>query len=117
MVEGLACFACANDGADDHVQVGQNVASWNANGAKAKRGEVRIPRLISPRLIAPIVNFAVGLDCQPYREACEVETVRPDRVLPAELEAAGAGAERSPQEHFGQVAAATFAAGHVDRLA
>jgi O-methyltransferase involved in polyketide biosynthesis len=101
MVEGLACFACANDGADDQVQVGQNVASWNANGAKAKGDEVRVTRLIARRPVASVVNFAVGLDCQPYREACEIETVRPDRMLPTELEAAGAGAERSPQEHFG----------------
>jgi len=116
-VEGSACGAGRNDGADDGVGIAEDVAGRNAESAESEFGETRIAGLIAGRPIPPIMRFPVDLDREPRLQACEIEDISIDRMLAAKFETTRPRAQNAPQQHLRKIAAATFPARANDGLA
>lgn len=68
-----------------------------------------IAACITLRVVTHVVNLAVDLDREPPRKAGKIERDVANRMLAAELVAAGSLPQFTPQQHFGQVAAAALA--------
>ncbi len=115
MVEGLACLTGGNDGADDRIQIGQNVASRNPERPEAEGRQLVVAAFIASRLIAAVMDLTIDFDRQPCRETSKVETIDADRVLAAKLESTGSRAKYAPECDLGQVAATALSSRHLDR--
>ena len=73
MVEGAPTPTRVHDSENYPFKVVENLAGRNAHGQEIHLLEVSVPCRISRRAVAPVVRFAVDLDCQARRETREVE--------------------------------------------
>ncbi len=81
---------------------------------KAEGGQSCITTVVATWVIAASMDFTVDLDRQSCRQTGEIEAVCVDRMLAAKFKSAGPCTQNAPQNHFGQIATATLAAGHID---
>ena len=112
LVEGRA--ARGDDVTHDGVAIDQDLTRRNAESAEATGGEVVVARGVASGTITARMRLSVDFDRETCRQAGEVQAIRPDRMLASELEAAGSGAERAPEDHLGHVAGAALLARPLD---
>ena len=91
-----------SDGLDRLVQMLEDVRRREAERANAAGGQPSVTRLISSRRVAESMRFAVDLNRDGRPIAIEVEHIRPDRMLPTNVPAEGAPAQRAPQHKLRQ---------------
>jgi hypothetical protein len=113
MVEGLAL---TDDEALHHaVEGAKHIARRDPDDLDALAGQPRITGCVSLRVFAHVMRHAVDLDTRERCFAIEIEHVGTGGVLATEFQAAGPGAEGSPEEDFRQGHGAAEGAGLFDR--
>ncbi len=84
------------------IHVSHHVTSGEPDDAKAFQPEKLVAPLITRRIIAQAVGFAIDFDGEVPHRAIEIDNEWPERVLPAELETGGPLAEGLPEHVFGE---------------
>ena len=82
------------DVANHRLDIGAHVGGKEADGEDAPRGKPLGPALIVFRRTSHIVRIAVHLDAQSSGATVEIQEIRVEQVLAAELEAARTRARR-----------------------
>ena len=113
-MEGLAGTACGDDAGDDAIAIGQDVARGNTQRRKTEAIDNCVATAVAIRPIAAPMYLAIDFNREAGFEAGKVERKFAERMLAAEAEAAGVCSKRAPEDDFGQIAAAPFAAGKLD---
>ena len=115
MVEGWLFKAKGNDPLDRRVKVLQDAGCRKPENRKTLRLQECITALIPQWPVAHVMGLAVDLDGNPPLQTGEIQNQFTERMVPPELESAGALAQFPPDQRFGKIAAAAFAFGDFER--
>ena len=86
LVVGARPTALLDDAENHPFQVASQLKCRDADRSKATLRYPPVPLRITLGATATIMRLAINLDCEPGREACEVQGERIERTLPPELE-------------------------------
>ncbi len=100
MVEGVRDTRC--DGGGDGIGITQDIGRGDADDGQTIGRHESIARGIVPRFVAHVVRDAIDLDDQPARATEEVDHIRADRMLPAELYACLSAPQAGPEQNLRQ---------------